>query len=62
MHYATALEESHPEAAAMLGNVKLTTDLVSGMTYALVVEKANADDFAKQWVMDNSELVDSWMK
>ena len=62
VHYATSLEEAHPEAAAMLGNVKLTTDLVSSMTYALVVEKANADDYAKQWVQDNAGLVDSWMK
>ena len=62
VHYASALEESQPEAAAILGNVKLTTDLVSGMTYALVVEKADPDEYAKQWVADNSELVDSWMK
>ena len=62
VYYATALEQSHPEAAAMLGNVKLTTDLVSGMTHALVVEKADPDDYAKQWVQDNSALVDSWMK
>ena len=62
VHYATALEQSHPEAAAMLGNVKLTTDLVSGMTYALVVQKADADEYAKQWVQDNAGLVDSWMK
>ena len=62
VHYAADLEESQPEAAAILGNVKLTTDLVSGMTYALVVEKADPDEYAKQWVADNSELVDSWMK
>ena len=62
VHYATSLEESHPEAAAMLANVKLDTDLVSGMTYALVVDKADPDEYAKQWVADNSTLVDSWMK
>ncbi|MCY4467475.1 MAG: hypothetical protein OXC08_02050 [Thiotrichales bacterium] len=62
VHYATALEQSHPEAAAMLGNVKMTTDLVSGMTYALVVDKADPNEYAKQWVKENSDLVDSWMK
>ena len=62
VHYATSLEEAHPQAAAMLGNVKLTTDLVSSMTYALVVEKADPAEHAKQWVTDNAALVDSWMK
>ena len=61
VHYAASLEESHPEAAAMLGNVMLTTDQVSGMTYALVVEKADPNDYAVQWVNENSALVDSWM-
>jgi len=56
------LEKSHPEAAAMLSNVKLTTDLVSGMTFALVVDKADPEDYAAQWVKDNAAVVDSWMK
>ena len=62
VHYATSLEETHPEAAAVLGNVKLSTDLVSGMTHAIVVEKADPDEYAAQWVQDNSALVDSWLK
>ena len=62
VHYATALEESHPEAAELLSNVRLTTDLVSDMTYALVVEKMDAAEFAKSWAEENSELVDSWMQ
>ena len=62
MHYAASLEQSHPEAAAMLSNVKLTTDLVSGMTFALVVDKADPNEYAAQWVEDNAEVVDSWMK
>ena len=62
VHYAASLEESHPEAAAMLGNVKLTTDLVSGMTFALVVDKADPNDYAVQWVKDNAAVVDAWMQ
>ena len=61
VHYASSLEETHPEAASILANVKLTTDLVSAMTYALVVEKADPDEFAKQWVQDNAAVVDTWM-
>ena len=62
VHYAASLEQTHPEAAALLNSVKLDTDLVSGMTYALVVEKADPDEYAKQWVQDNAALVDSWMQ
>ena len=61
VHYAASLEDTHPEAAAMLGNVKLTTDQVSAMTYALVVEKADPNDYALQWVKENAAQVDSWM-
>ena len=61
VHYAASLEDTHPEAAAMLGNVKLTTDQVSAMTYALVVEKTDPNDYALQWVKENVAQVDSWM-
>ena len=62
VHYAASLEDSHPEAAALLSNVNMTTDLVSHMTYGLVVEKMDAADYAAQWAQDNADLVDSWME
>ena len=62
IHFAASLNSDHPEVASMLNNVKFTTDLVSGMTYALVVDKKDADDYAKEWVAENSALVDSWLK
>ena len=62
IHYATALEESQPEAAAMLANVNFDTDTVSAMTYALVVEKADPAEFATKWVAENSDQVDGWLQ
>lgn len=62
IHYAAALEESNPAAASLLANIKLDTDTVSSMTYALVVEKQDPEEFAKKWVADNGALVDSWMQ
>lgn len=62
IHYAAALEESQPAAAAMLANVKLDTAAVSAMTYALVVEKQDPEEFAKNWVAENGALVDSWLQ
>ncbi len=62
IHYAAGLEKAQPAAAKMLSNVKLDTDTVSAMTYALVVKKADPAEFAKKWVADNASTVDSWLK
>jgi len=62
IHYAASLETDQPEAAAMLANVKLDTDTVSAMTFALVVEKQDPAEFAAKWVADNSDTVDSWLQ
>ncbi len=60
--YASSLNDSHPEVASMLSNVKLDTDLVSGMTYAVVVDKVDTAEFAIQWVSENADLVNSWLQ
>jgi len=62
IHYATSLESDQPEAANMLSKVKLDTDIVSAMTYALVVDKQDPAEFAKKWVADNADTVDSWLQ
>ena len=61
VHYAKSLETDHPAAAAMLSSFSLNTDIVSTMTYALVVEKADPAEYAKTWVSENGALVDSWL-
>ena len=62
IHYASSLEESNPEVAKLLSQVNLNTDIVSKMTYALVVEKQDPAEFAQKWVAENGSLVDSWLK
>ena len=62
IHYAAGLESAQPAAAQLLSKVKLDTETVSRMTYALVVEKQDPADFAKKWVADNASTVDSWLK
>ena len=61
IHYAASLESSHPEAAKMLGNAKFDTNTISQMTYAVVVEERDPADFAKEWVANNGDAVDSWL-
>ena len=58
--YSRALEEQHPAAAAMLANVELNTEHVNGIVYALSVDGRDPDEFAREWVAENSDLVDSW--
>ncbi len=62
IHYASSLKDSHPEVASMLSSVKLDTDLVSAMTYAIVVDKVDTAEYAKQWVSDHADLVNSWLQ
>ena len=59
--YAKSLEEDQPEVAHLLSRVKLTTKLVSALTYAVVVEKRDMTEYAKEWVAEHSELVESWL-
>ena len=60
--YATALESAQPDAVAMLSNVKLETQMLSEMSYALAVDKQDPEEFAKQWVEGNASVVDSWFQ
>ncbi|MEO3417274.1 glycine betaine ABC transporter substrate-binding protein [Roseovarius sp. CAU 1744] len=61
VHYAKSLEESHPDVAKMLSNVKFDTDTVSAMTYALVIDKTEPLAYAEQWVSENEDAVLGWM-
>ncbi len=62
VYYATSLEKTHPAVAKMLAKVSIDNKTTTEMTYALVVKKTPADQFAKEWVKNNSTLVDSWLQ
>lgn len=61
IHYAKSLGTRQPQAAEILSNVKLNTDQVSAMVFAITVEKQDPAEFAKKWVAENGDLVDSWL-
>lgn len=61
LHYAKSLEEEYPEVARMLSNMKLDTDTVSAMTYALVIDGKEPAAYAEEWVGANEDAVLGWM-
>ena len=61
VHYSKALEESHPDVAKLLANVKFNTEQVSDMTYALVIDGKEPLAYAEEWVAANEDAVLGWM-
>jgi glycine betaine/proline transport system substrate-binding protein len=60
--YAAKLAEDAPDAAKFLRQVKLDSETVTAMTYALVVERQDPAEFAKIWVKQNRDRIDQWAK
>ena len=60
--FATALEEAHPQAAAVMQNIDLNEDDLGGFAYALVIDEEDPEAFAQQWVEENIERVGGWLQ
>lgn len=60
INYSSKLAEDRPEVAAFLEAIRLDVDTISEMTYALIVERRDPDDFAAQWVADNEQRISAW--
>lgn len=61
IHYAKSLEESQPQVAHLLSRMAFTTDEVSDMTFALVVDGKDAQAYAEEWVAANEDKVLGWL-
>lgn len=61
LHYAKSIEQDQPEVAKLFRNMKLDTDIVSEMTYALVIDGKEAEAYAREWVAENEDLVLGWL-
>lgn len=58
--FRKALEEEHPDVANLLRNIQFSADEVSAMTYAVVVDKKEVEEFAKEWVAEHEDQVIGW--
>jgi len=61
LHYRKGLEDEYPSVATLFRNMQLTTEQASEMTYALVVDKKDPEEYAKEWVADHEDEVLGWL-
>lgn len=61
VHYAKSIAKEQPEVAKLFHNMKVTTDDVSDWTFALVIDKKDPAEYAKEWVKNNEDLVLGWL-
>ncbi len=61
IHFAKSLEETHPDAAVFLSNIKLDADAVSAMMYEVDEKGRDPLEVAREWAANNSARVESWL-
>jgi glycine betaine/proline transport system substrate-binding protein len=60
--YAAAFGKAHPDIAAFLEKLDFSPEEITGMSYALQVERQVPLDFATKWVADHKARVEGWAK
>ncbi|MCT8970240.1 glycine betaine ABC transporter substrate-binding protein [Microbaculum marinisediminis] len=60
INYSAKLAQERPDVAAFLDAIRLDVDTVSEMTYALIVERRDPDDFAAEWIAQNEDRISGW--
>jgi len=61
LHYAAEVRENFPEVAAMLDAYSMPPEVLSQAGYALSVEDQSVEDFARDWVANNEDVVLGWL-
>ncbi|MDN2664578.1 hypothetical protein OW492_14465 [Psychromonas sp. 14N.309.X.WAT.B.A12] len=61
MHYAKSLEKDQPEAAEILKNFSITSDIMSEWSFSVVVGKKSPANVAAEWVKNNQDIVNTWL-
>ncbi len=61
LHYAASLREDYPEVAAMLDAYSIPPDVLSEAGYALSIEDQPVEEYARQWVDANEDVILGWL-
>ena len=60
--YSSSLEDRNPAVAAMLSRMQLTGDEIGVWIQEMFDKKRDPADVAEEWIADNQDLVNSWIK
>ena len=61
LHYAASIRDDFPEVAAMLDSYQMPPEVLSQAGYALSVEDVDVEEFARNWVAENEDIVLGWL-
>lgn len=61
LHYAAEVRERFPDVAAMLDAYSMPPEVLSRAGYALSVEDQTVEDFAREWIANNEDVVLGWL-
>ncbi len=61
LHYAANIRDNFPEVAAMLDNYSIPPEVLSQAGYKLSVEDQDVEEFAREWVDANQEVIIGWL-
>jgi len=60
--FAASMAERLPKVAAFLSNVDFTADEITGMSYALQVDRQDPAKFAQEWIAKHEDRLSAWSK
>ncbi len=58
--WSSSLNDKEAEFTRLLSNIQMDSDTISDWIYALVVEKKDAESYARDWVRNNPDKVSRW--
>lgn len=61
LHYAASVREDFPEVAAMLDAYQIPPEVLSEAGYALSVQDQDVEEYARNWVDENQDVVLEWL-
>ena len=61
LHYAASIREDFPEVAAMLDAYQIPPAVLSEAGYALSVQDQDVEEYARNWVNENQDVVLGWL-
>ena len=60
--FAASMEQRLPKVAAFLSNIDFTADEITGMSYALQVDRQDPAKYAQDWIAKHEDRLSAWSK